>query len=197
MHDIDISHLQTLEEPIIKLRKSYLKKYSLEELSKKNNLKQDERNVVSYYNKKSIGHIMEERVKEAIIGERNVEIALKDILIEADGYDPSTKTLTEVKSSYTSKTLALRKGMLAALEIFSLVDLQELHDIEIIRLISVDTRKTNSTTTDYTVLDYTYEEFKNRKKTITPELTLTELDFKYAHRCAQSLIDKMIAINNK
>lgn len=181
----------------MKLRKSVINKYSVEALKEMG--KRGERKIVNSYSTNTRGHQMEDKVDYYIDGDRNIELALKDIIIEADGYCKYTKTLTEVKSNCGSKVYAMERCLDTVLLIYALQDLQNCRKIKNAKLIGVNNKITRKYGMDFSVERYSYDDFKNKvifkvRGFVTNQKQMnTEIAIAYER--ANDLITKMNLVN--
>lgn len=176
----------------MKLRKSFLSRFSLEEMMAMENIKKTERNIVKSY-AHTYGHDIEELVSGEIFGERNVELALGNILIECDGYDKQTHTLTEVKSNYGSKVHALERACETAFLIFAICERLNLRKVQTIRVIGVNNKITRKYGMDYSIHDLSFKDFKNRA---IPKIRGVKFYYDHAQRNAEAYVSLMKEVND-
>lgn len=179
----------------MKARKSVIKKYSVEDL--KNMGTKGAKEIVAKYGH-TRGHDMELLV--SVWGDRNVELGFKDIVIETDAYCKKSKTATEIKSNYGSKTYAQYRALIHVLEVYALQELTNCRKIKDYILFGINNNITRKYGMDYNETSYSLKDFKERKPHKVRGWINNQKDMdcliEEAYESATALIKKMEEVNN-
>jgi hypothetical protein len=160
----------------------------------KKELKQLEKQEISSWSTNTRGHHMEYKVD--VLGERSINIDIKNIIFEADAFDKRTKTLTEIKSNFGTKVYAIERAFDKIAKIYWTQKLTNSRKIKNFIIVGINSKITRKYGMDYSEFYISVEDLNNRNFPKQRGVDFAEL-FDYQKEIAENTLRKIEAINKK